>query len=226
FSQVVNCIQRSSALDADPTDALASPRTMIRSAASDAQGLPFSSPVPQLALHTLITENFPGPTEELDVDSSQRAGSYLYLASDTAPGGESSLPIPMMATLLGIGICGLAFAFSIRKYRRQSQNELGGLRTSGPTGAAPANAPAEESVPEAAEDILQASTRWCRHCTSALVRPSRARNIIERRLLPHLSIIPVRCLSCRRRYYAMAFVPWRDAQVHVPDTARPRTSVR
>ena len=202
FSQAVDCIQTTSASYDGPNEALASPRTMIRSAA---QALPFSSPVPQLALHALVTEKFSGPSEGLDVDSSPGAGSYLYLAPNTTPGGESSLPLPLIATLLGIGIAGLTLSWSARKYHRQFQRELGDPLISGSGGAAPENAPAEASVPEAADEILQASTRRCRHCASPLVRPSRTRNMVERRLLPHLSITPVRCLSCRRRYYAIAF---------------------
>ncbi|MGH9430641.1 MAG: hypothetical protein ACRD3T_03785 [Terriglobia bacterium] len=202
FSQMAGCVRKT--LDpVDGTFSFAPSPALLNPAIRVTQASPFSSPVPPLALQNLATEKFASPTDGLN--SASPSNVVLKLSGNSDSNRSSSRPAMMTVTLLGVGVFVLACLMAVRRQRGKLRGEVEGRREMASGLPAPHPASAEVLISKPAEEILQASTRRCRYCTSALVRPSQKRNLLESRVLPLLSIIPFRCMSCRRRYYGLAF---------------------
>ena len=180
------------------------PKTGVTSPAIDrqAQGLP--SPASPIDLRTPPAKEFPGPADGLVSHSSTPSALNLQQPAPTnrTTSGQKRITI----ALLGIGIFGLTVPLFIYKKRDQIHKEAEELQPAAAYSQSGETGSEDNPVPVTAEEVLQTSTRRCRYCTSPLVRPSQHRSGFERHVLSRLSVTPQRCLSCRRRYYALALM--------------------
>lgn len=166
-----------------------------------------SSAVQPLKLRALTNGQFPSPAQELDPGPPSPQGINLQTPppSDVAP----SFARPIVLALLGIGVFGLTVPIFFHPQRDLVRTEYMrdkpvGSQAVEPVLASPRAASTGIPPHDSAEEILEASTRRCRYCTSRLVRASQKRNLLEKHVLSLIQVTPFRCMNCRRRYYGLA----------------------